>query len=148
MTIKKEFGIESTKPTLIKGVVNFSEINKSLSSGEKIDPKVLKKIDLLQNMAKIPIELIFYQHSIEKPVNKKFDHVICSQVLEHLEDPQEAIKNLIYMTKKNLLISVPNQNKRPDIDHIWSFDMEDFSGISNDIFIGENNIYCGVYKDE
>jgi len=92
--------------------------------------------------------VIFYEHGIEQKFTKKFDNVICSQVLEHLQDPITAIQNLISITKKNLIISTPNQNARPDSDHMWSFDIEDFSGISDDCFIGENNIYCGVYKDE
>ena len=91
--------------------------------------------------------VIFWHHSIEQPYNKKFDNVICTQVLEHLNDPLSAIKNLIQMTKKTLIISVPNQNARPDIDHLWSFNEDDFKQFSNNIFIGENNIYCGVYKD-
>ena len=92
-------------------------------------------------------DMIFWQHSIEKPFSKKFDNVICLQVLEHLKDPMTALTNLIKMTKENLIISVPNENARPDSDHMWSFNINDFKGISNDCFIGDNNIYCGVYKD-
>jgi 2-polyprenyl-3-methyl-5-hydroxy-6-metoxy-1,4-benzoquinol methylase len=91
-------------------------------------------------------DVIFYKHSIEQVFTKQFDHIICTQVLEHLKNPHGAIENLILATKQNLLISTPNKDARPDIDHKWSFEIDDFKGISDDCFIGENNIYCGVYK--
>jgi 2-polyprenyl-3-methyl-5-hydroxy-6-metoxy-1,4-benzoquinol methylase len=93
-------------------------------------------------------DVTFYEHSIELDFFGQFDNVICVQVLEHLQNPEVAIQNLIKATKQNLLISTPNQNARPDSDHKWSFEVEDFIGISEDVFIGENNIYCGVYKDD
>jgi len=93
-------------------------------------------------------DVIFYNHNIEQPFTKKFDNIICLQVLEHLQHPFLAIHNLIKTTKTNLIISTPNQNARPDSDHVWSFEVDDFNEISNDCFIGENNIYLGVYKNE
>lgn len=93
-------------------------------------------------------DIIFYEHGIEQNFTKTFDNVICLQVIEHLQNPMAAIENLIKTTSENLIISTPNQNARPDSDHMWSFEIDDFKGISEDCFIGENNIYCGVYKDE
>lgn len=92
-------------------------------------------------------DVIFYQHDIQMPFDKRFDHIICTQVMEHLDNPIAALKNLINVTKQNLLISTPNQNARPDPDHQWSFESDDFKDFSEDVFIGENNIYCGVYKN-
>lgn len=42
------------------------------------------------------------------PENRKFDLVICSEVLEHIDGWQNAIKNLSTMSKKYLLITVPS----------------------------------------
>lgn len=38
-----------------------------------------------------------------------FDLVICSEVLEHVEHPEKALQELVRVTKKNLLLSVPNE---------------------------------------
>lgn len=41
--------------------------------------------------------------------DKSFDLVISTEVLEHLEDPERAIKELKRVSKKYLLLSVPNE---------------------------------------
>ena len=41
------------------------------------------------------------------PDGQRFDLVICSEVLEHLADWPAAVANLIRMTRKHLLITVP-----------------------------------------
>lgn len=38
-----------------------------------------------------------------------YDVVICSEVLEHLERPEEALKELIRVSKKYVILSVPNE---------------------------------------
>jgi len=43
----------------------------------------------------------------KKHLNKKFDLVLCSQVLEHVKDDKKAMKNLAKMSLKYLLITVP-----------------------------------------
>lgn len=48
--------------------------------------------------------------SIENfPKNKKYDIVICTEVLEHLPDPVAAIRKLKALSKRFILISVPNE---------------------------------------
>ena len=37
------------------------------------------------------------------------DTVICCEVLEHLTDPELALKKLVTITKKDLIVSVPNE---------------------------------------
>lgn len=41
--------------------------------------------------------------------NDSFDVVLCSEVLEHLEHPQKAIKELQRVSKKHCIITVPNE---------------------------------------
>src|ERR1035437_6082749 len=38
-----------------------------------------------------------------------FDLVLCTEVLEHLEEPEKALKELVRVSKKYLVISVPNE---------------------------------------
>lgn len=41
--------------------------------------------------------------------DNSFDLVICTEVLEHLEDPKKALKEIFRVTKKYVLLSVPNE---------------------------------------
>ncbi|MFK8068042.1 MAG: class I SAM-dependent methyltransferase [Gammaproteobacteria bacterium] len=43
------------------------------------------------------------------PLEDSADTVICCEVLEHLEDPELALRKLISITKKDLIISVPRE---------------------------------------
>ena len=37
------------------------------------------------------------------------DPVLCCEVLEHLTDPKECLKNLISLIKKNFIVSIPSE---------------------------------------
>jgi len=41
--------------------------------------------------------------------NNSKDLVICTEVLEHLRDPQKALKEMIRVSRKYLILSVPNE---------------------------------------
>jgi ubiquinone/menaquinone biosynthesis C-methylase UbiE len=41
--------------------------------------------------------------------DKSFDIVLCLEVLEHTHDPVRAIKELARVTRKDLIISIPNE---------------------------------------
>lgn len=41
--------------------------------------------------------------------NNSFDLVICTEVLEHLENPEKALKELARVSKQYLLLTVPNE---------------------------------------
>jgi 2-polyprenyl-3-methyl-5-hydroxy-6-metoxy-1,4-benzoquinol methylase len=41
--------------------------------------------------------------------DNEFNLVLCTEVLEHLERPQDALKELVRVSKKYLVISVPNE---------------------------------------
>jgi len=40
---------------------------------------------------------------------EKFDLVVASEVLEHLEDPQAGLRALTYVTKRHIFVSVPRE---------------------------------------
>lgn len=68
--------------------------------------------------------------------DNSFDLVICTEVLEHLEDTKKALKEVLRISKKYVLLSVPNEplfllsnftQWGKDIGHInhwtfWSFE--------------------------
>lgn len=47
------------------------------------------------------------------PGNQQFDLVICSEVLEHIPEWRVALANLVRMTGKHLVITVPSGKRRP-----------------------------------
>lgn len=66
----------------------------AIEIGQKIHPKVtLKQASIY--------ELPYKANS--------FDLVLCTEVLEHLEKPQDAVKELFRVSKKYVLVSVPNE---------------------------------------
>ncbi len=64
--------------------------------------KLAQKINPLLNISKASIYDLPYK-------NNEFDLVICSEVLEHLTDPVKAISEIVRVSKKYVLISVPNE---------------------------------------
>jgi SAM-dependent methyltransferase len=64
----------------------------------------------------------FYVNNIYDKVNEKFDVVFCLEVLEHLEKPEKAFKNLLHSAKKYVVLCVPNGriDTIPGHIHYWS----------------------------
>jgi len=95
-------------------------------------------------------QMKFFQHDILKPFPTRYNNIICLQTLEHIENPQKAIQNLIDATKTLLIIGVPYRNRRPDENHLWSFDENDFSELVNSYCIDrrERNIYWLIDKQQ
>lgn len=72
-----------------------------------------------------------------------FDYTICSEVLEHVPDYEQALKELIRVTKRNLIITVPNDQEPTKIicphcnqihylsGHINQFNKENLSAVLN-----------------
>jgi hypothetical protein len=46
------------------------------------------------------------------PGDRRFDLVVCSEVLEHLGDWRAAVANLVRMARKHLVITVPSGPRR------------------------------------
>lgn len=78
--------------------------------GEKIEGIEYSK-DAIAFGKKLFPNLIFKEGSIYKLPYKdsSFDLVICTEVLEHLEEPTKALKEILRISKKYLIISVPNE---------------------------------------
>lgn len=58
--------------------------------------------------------------------NESFDLVHSAEMLEHLEAPEEAIKEMYRVLKKggHLIITTPNERADTYIEHIWRWDTE------------------------
>lgn len=78
--------------------------------GEKIEGIEYSK-DAISFGKKLFPDLTIKQGSVyELPYkDNSFDLIVCTEVLEHLEDPKKAIKEMLRVTKKYLIISVPNE---------------------------------------
>src|SRR5688572_5064263 len=83
----------------------------------------------------------FYEFDIYKSWNQKFDLILCTEVLEHLLYPDDALGNLFSMMKDNgrLLITVPNGRFDTFGGHINFWSPESW-----EVFIRKNskNFYC------
>jgi 2-polyprenyl-3-methyl-5-hydroxy-6-metoxy-1,4-benzoquinol methylase len=72
----------------------FDYLDRAITIGKKLYPSLnLKQGDI---------------YHIESPDNA-YDVVICSEVLEHLERPEDALKELARVSRKYVVLSVPNE---------------------------------------
>lgn len=60
-------------------------------------------------------------------VDDHFNVIHCGETLEHLEDPEKAIKEMVRVLrhKGNLVISVPFMHNNPSPEHLWEFTIEE-----------------------
>lgn len=115
--------LDSMVPVLAKGSHPKSEVWGLDHAKEAIDEMQARYPTILYHAGDI------YD---TKFINQYFDYVVLGEVLEHLEKPEEAIKEALRILKRNgtLAISVPlNEAIEPgavDKDrHLWSFTLED-----------------------
>lgn len=77
-----------------KKLEGIEYMDEAIELGKKTNPQVkIKKGDIY----KLPYK------------DNSFDLIICTEVLEHLEDPKMALAELKRVTKKHLILSVPNE---------------------------------------
>ena len=73
--------------------------------GIEINPKAAKIASMFAKVENVDVEKFVPEHW-----HDKFDYIICGDVIEHLVDPWEALKNIHAMLKPSghLLASIPN----------------------------------------
>lgn len=82
------------KEKIGKKLEGIEYMDEAIELGKKTNPLVkIKKGDIY----KLPYK------------DNAFDVVICTEVMEHLEDPKAALKELKRVTAKHLVLSVPNE---------------------------------------
>lgn len=107
--------------------------------------KVLKKIlGIRPNLGKVGIcdisanaldflrkefpYLSSYQYDLnteEIPDINHFDVVYSTEVIEHLENPEGLVKQMVRLANKKVIISCPYKRYIEDKEHIWEFDLDD-----------------------
>jgi len=92
-------------------------------TGWDVSPASLDQTAACLNMMQITNSLVLERRDIMTPVNveQPFDSIVVSEVLEHLEQPEDALRNLhgCLSPRGRLYVNVPMN--APTIDHIYLF---------------------------
>lgn len=72
--------------------------------------------------------------------DSSFDHVLCFQTLEHVEDPYALLVELARVARRRVFVSIPgvrrthvlprNESAPPGTEHCFEFDREDFIALT------------------
>jgi hypothetical protein len=125
---------------------NLDHINSvAIVGGGLLDPEVqalLKIKHLKVDCYGIDKDSIEFDLNHFQQINKAYDLVICSQVLEHLFDAKTALVNLIHMTKpgKFLWIGCPASNRSHGSPNYYS------AGYQPDLIIRLIDTYCNSFS--
>jgi len=80
-------------------------------------------------------------------VKGNYDVIICSNVLEHIENPYKAIEQLLVHTKKYLMVLVPYEEYDRIKEHVYTFDKYSFpTEIMNYNLVFLKEIDCTVLE--
>ncbi|MFC2138999.1 class I SAM-dependent methyltransferase [Bacteroidota bacterium] len=88
-------------------ILNYLNSIKKITKASAIDVDPDEIKDAKQNL---PFCNVMEASAYELPFkDNEFDLVICSEVLEHLEEPEKAIQEINRVANKYILLSVPNE---------------------------------------
>jgi len=92
-------------------------------TGWDISPASLQQTAACMEMMKVKLPLMLETQDIMKPptVDRPWDSIVISEVLEHLEDPLGALKNLRRCISDHGLLYMNVPVNAPTIDHIHLF---------------------------
>ena len=135
----REIIVDIFKDKIVPNLDQISSV--AIVGGGLLDPEVqaLLKIKHLEvDCYGIDGDLIELDLNYFQQINKLYDLVICSQVLEHLFDVKTALINLIHMTKpgKFLWIGCPASNRSHGSPEYYS------AGYQPELIIRLIDVYC------
>ncbi len=112
-----KYVVKTTKPLQIDSVLDVG-CGEGFTLDRLQKEKIGKSYEGIDNLD----EAIAYAHKVHPKLDIKkgdiydlpyktnsFDLVICTEVLEHLDNPKKAYRELIRVSKKYVLVSVPNE---------------------------------------
>jgi SAM-dependent methyltransferase len=82
----------------------------------------------------------FFRHDLQATFSSSFDNILCLQTLEHIPCPDRAFAHLLSRAREVLIVATPYKNRRPDENHLWSFDESDFKHLATCHAIGQNGL--------
>jgi 2-polyprenyl-3-methyl-5-hydroxy-6-metoxy-1,4-benzoquinol methylase len=53
--------------------------------------------------------------------SRGFDTVLCTEVLEHLDSPEIAVRELVRIARSRVIVTVPNEDYINGPEHVWRF---------------------------
>ena len=83
-----------SKNSIVKKIEGIEYEKEAISLGKKLFPKLIFKEGSAYDLP--------YK-------DNAFDLVVCTEVLEHLEEPTKALREVLRVSNKYILISVPNE---------------------------------------
>ena len=107
-----------------------------------LDSNIIQFLKQLESNSEYNLKVI--QADITKPIqgvsDKSVDVVLASEILEHLEYPEMAIKEAMRIAKQYIIITVPS---KPDDnpEHIQYFTLEDIKKLFDEYNISSINIH-------
>ena len=66
----------------------------------------------------------FRESDFNKPPKEKFDLIICSDVIEHLLDPDDLLKFISQIDYKHLVLSTPERNTIQELQRSFGWDVK------------------------
>jgi len=103
-------------PFLDKARKNFKECNGLDFSLETLR-ECIKKYPKVYYHAGDAIKTQFY--------DKEFDVSVAGEMIEHLENPEKLIAEMVRITKRRIILSTAHLEYN-DPEHLWEFDEDDF----------------------
>lgn len=120
---------------------------------EHYDPKSITGIDFSESAIEVAKKTLpdgkFFVHDLYKKLDAKYDIILCTEVIEHLLNPDQALKNIIDMMGEDsvILITVPNGRTDQYEGHINFWSPESW-----EVFIKNNtgglSVRTGIFNDK
>lgn len=92
------------------------------------------------------IEPLFV-HNIYEPIPGTWDIVISTEMLEHLEQPEEAVRNMERAARLKVIVTVPLLNRIESPEHIWEYSENDLLALLRPFGRSVEIVPCRGYQN-